>query len=428
MGWFDDFGAGTYENKTSTVLNVGQIYYDKKFLDIPKHIFRLIQFGQRKPLPMNSGLQIQFNRWLNLAASVSSATLTEGVNPNATLAYGQKLNATIAEYGAFLQVSSLLTKSHIDGRINGEIAGLVDILGEHAMTIMDTLCHMEVCSNGAMPICADQSTTSTYTGTFTTVTSTTSMASTNLAANTDYGDANDDLNQSILTITSGVAQGQQRTVTDYATSGGVMTFTDAFDIAPVSGDSFTVTTPDEITTGDDLSYANLKATRVSLKRSRAQMFGSNYVLLVSPEMAGNLMDDSDWKNVHTYKDQTNGIFEGEIGKILGFRVIEETNEFKFPVVSRGTAGTAGGPGSAGANYSTSGTVGAALALGKNAFGVTTFKNQNGQLTKPPIIIKHPGDSDTSNPLNRFGTIGWQMDAVYKALDPRYARQIWVSAS
>ena len=428
MGWYDDFGAGTYQSKTTTVNNVGQIYYDKKFLDIPKNIFRLIPFGQRKPLPMAAGLQIQFNRWLNLAASVSAATLTEGVNPNATKAYGQKLNATIAEYGAFIQVSSLLTKSHIDKRINGTIAGLVDILGEQSATIMDTLCHMEVCSNGAMPITADQATTSTYSGTFTTVTSGTSMADTAVASNADYGDADDDMNQSLMTITSGIAQGQQRAVTDYATSGGVYTITDAFDIAPEVGDSYTVTTPDEITTGDDLSYANLKATRVSLKRSRAQMFGGNYILLVSPEMAGNLMDDSDWKNVHTYKDNANGIFEGEIGKILGFRVIEETNEFKFPVLGRGTPGTAGGVGSEGGNYSASGTVGCALALGRNAFGVTTFKNQSGKLTKPPIIIKHPSSGDTGNPLDRYGTVGWQMDAVYKALDPRYARQIWVSAS
>lgn len=427
MAWFDDFGAATYGSKSTTVNNVGQIYYDKKFLDIPKGIFKLIPFGQRKPLPMSSGLQIQFNRWLNLTGSVSDATLTESVNPNATLAYGQKLNATIAEYGEFIQVSSLLTKSHIDKRINGEIAGLVEILGEHSANIMDTLCHMEVCSNGAMPMTADAATTSTLDSTFTTVTSTTSMADTVAAANSDYGDANDDMNQSILTITSGVGQGQQRTVTDYVTSGGVYTFTEAFDIAPEVGDSYTVTTPDEITTGDDLSYTNIKAARVSLKRSRAQTFGGHYVMIVSPEMAGNLMDDSDWKNVQTYKDQTTGIFEGEIGKFLGFRVIEETNEFRFPIESRGTAGTAGGPGSGGANYSASGAVGSALLLGRNAFGVTTFKNQNGQLTKPPVIIKHPGGNDTSNPLNRYGTVGWQMDAVYKGLDPRYARQIWVDA-
>ena len=428
MGWSDDFMGGTYQSKSTTVNNVGQIYYDKKFLDIAKGVFKLIPFGQRKPLPMASGLQIQFNRWLNLTADVSAATLTEGVNPNATLAYGQKLNATIAEYGAFIQVSSLLTKSHIDGRINGEIAGLVEILGEHSMNIMDTLAHMEVCSNGAMPLRADADTGAVYTGTFTTVTSVTSMASTGLAANTDYGDADDDLNQSLLTITSGLAQGIQRAVTDYVTSGGVMTFTDGFDIAPEVGDTFTVTDPSSITTGDDLSYANLKTARVELKRSRAQMFGGNYVLIVSPEMAGNLMDDSDWKNVHTYKDQTTGIFEGEVGKIMGFRVIEETNEFKFPVAARGTAGSASGPGSAGANYSASGAVGAALALGKNAFGVTTFKNQNGKINKPPIIIKNSDSSTTSDPLNRYGTVGWQMDAVYKALDPRYARQIWVSAS
>lgn len=428
MGWYDDFGAGTYESKTTTVGNVGQIYYDKKFLDVPKSILKLIPFGQRKPLPEGSGTQIQFNRWLNLSASVSAATLTEGINPNATLAYGQKLNATLAEYGAFLQVSSLLTQSHIDKKINGEIAGLVDILAEHSMNIMDILCHMEVISNGAMPICADLATTSTYSGTFSTVTSTTVVNSTGLASNSNYGDANHDLRQSLITITSGVAQGQQRAITAYTTSGGVMTVSPAFDILPVAADSFTVTTPDEITAGDDLSYANIKAARTSLKTYKAPQFGGYYVLLVSPYMAAQLMDDSDWKNVNTYKDTAGGIFEGEIGKFLGCRVIEETNEFRFPLQTRGTAGTTGGPGATGANYSASGAVGSALMLGREAFGCTTFKNKNGKIQKPPVIIKHPGDGDTSNPLNRYGTVGWALEAVYKALDPRYARQIWVDAS
>ena len=428
MGWFDDFGAGTYQSKTSTVLNVGQIYYDKKFLSIAKNVLKLIPFGQRRPIPMAAGIQIQFNRWLNLSNSVSSATLTEGVNPNATQAFGQKLNASLKEYGAFIQVSSLLTQSHIDKKINGEIAGLVEILGEHSMNIMDLLCHMEVLSNGAIPITADQATTSTYTGTFTTVTSTTSMADTALASNTDYGDANDDINQSLLTITNGIAQGQQRAVTDYVTSGGVITVSAALDIAPEVGDAFTVTTPDEITTGDDLSYSNIKAARVGLKNDKAPQFGGHYILLVSPFMASQLMDDTNWINIHTYKDQTMGIFEGEIGKFLGCRVIEESNEFRFPVQTRGTAGTSGGPGAGGDNYAVTGAVGAALMLGRDAFGVTTFKNKNGKIQKPPIIIKHPSYGDTSNPLNRYGTVGWAMEAVYKALDPRYARQIWVDAS
>ena len=343
------------------------------------------------------------------------------------MAYGQKLNASLAEYGAFIQVSSLLTQSHIDKKINGEIAGLVEILGEHSMNIMDILCHMEVISNGAMPITADQAATSTYTGTFTTVTSTTSMADTAVASNTDYGDANDDLNQSLMTITSGIGQGQQRAVTDYVTSGGVYTMP-AFDIAPEVGDAYTVTTPDEITAADDLSYANIKSARQSLKTYKAPQFGGYYILLVSPFMAAQLMDDAQWKNIHTYKDQTTGIFEGEIGKFMGNRVIEETNEFRFPVITRGTAGTAGGPGDTGANYSASGAVGAALMIGREAFGVTTFKNKNGKIQKPPIIIKHPSSGDTSNALNRYGTVGWALEAVYKSLDPRYARQIWVDAA
>jgi N4-gp56 family major capsid protein len=251
------------------------------------------------------------------------------------------------------------------------------------------------------------------------------MASTGLAANTNYGDANDDLNMSIMIMTSGAAKGEARTITNYVTSGGVITLTNGFDMTPEVDDTFRVCTPDEITTGDDLSYANMKKARTILKKNLANTYrGGYFVMVAGPDAYGDLMDDADWKKVMTYKDQTQGLFDGEVGKFAGIRCVETTSPFVFPIIARGDAGTAGGPGNNGANFDVTGHVQTALVFGKNAFGVTTFKKRGGQAIKPPIIIKPVGSGGSSDPLNRYGTVGWQIEIGHKALYPLHAVGIW----
>ena len=44
-----------------------------------------------------------------------------------------------------------------------------------------------------------------------------------------------------------------------------------------------------------------------------------------------------------------------------------------------------------------------------------------------MIIKTSGKNDTSNPLNRYGTAGWMLPYVCKALNPLFARQIWIKS-
>lgn len=430
MSWFDDFGAGTYQTKTTTVAGGQNIFYDTKFLQFYKENLKLMGFGQRRPLPMNEGKVIQFYRWLQLVTTVAGVTLTEGVNPSATLAYGQNLQATIGEYGAFVQPSSLMAKTHIDGKVSKGIGSMSELLGQNAALMLDTLTQMIVCSNAAMPLRADYATDTgaTFDGAVDSATTTTIVDAT-LITNTDYGDANDDLNQSIVTITGGRSKGQQRVVTDYVQASGTITVSPAWDVTPTAADTFTVTSADAIASGDALSYANVKKARTRLKNYLTPTWPGGYFIgLIDYDAASLLMDDSDWKAVHTYKDQTTGIFEGEIGKFAGVRFIEHSNAFRFPITTRGTAGSAYGPGADGANYSASGSVSAQLILGREAFGVTTLKNEMGNLTDPRVIVKTSGPNTTSDPLNRFSTAGWMIPYVCKGLNPLYAQQIWTYAA
>lgn len=429
MSWADGFMDATYQTKTSTVgAGVPSVYWSKRFLEFLVEKLILAPFAQKRPLPEGNGVTAEFFRWRPIAPTFSA--LTEGVNPDATKIYGQKIQVAVKEYGNFTQLSSLLKKTHIDTGLEGA----VDILAEQAAETMDGLCHREMCSNGTYPLAADLSTTSTFSGALTTVTSTTDIdGGALLEANSNYGDADDDLNQSIITMLSGPAKGQSRIVTDYDADGaatgtdasGAMTISPAFDMTPEVGDLYIVTTPDEIASGDDLSYANMKKARTILKKNLANTYrGGYFVMVAGPDAYNDLMDDSDWKNVMTYKDQTKGIFDGEVGKFAGVRCVETTSPFVFPIEARGTAGTGGGPGVNGANFDVTGHVQTALVFGKNSFGVTTFKKQGGQAIKPPIIIKPVGSGGSSDPLNRYGTVGWQMDIGHKALYSLHAVGIW----
>lgn len=419
-GLIETVYAATNANTTTSASNAVKKYYDKKFLQRVNQLLPLAQFGQKRPLPEGNGKTIEFTRFQNFAKSVSGATLTEGTFPDATQFKVQALSATIAEYGGWTQLTSLFDQSQIN-QGNQEI---IDAVGEWAAQVMSQVYHNAVCSSGIYPLAADLSATSTYSGVVDSATSTT-LVDAAIGSNTNYGDANDDLNQSIVVITSGTGEGQARVVTDFVTSGGTMTVSPAWDVTPAAGDTYVVTTPDELTTGDVLSYTNLSEARTILKLNRAQTFGDGYyVLVASPNTVKGLMvNDTVWKNAHTYQDTTQ-LYAGEVGKFAGFRIVEETDPFRFPITTRGTSGTSYGPGAAGANYSATGAIYTNLALGMNSFGLTTFSKKSGQISKPPLYINKAAQSGTYQPIPRYDTIGWMLEAVCKPLNPLFAVGIW----
>lgn len=410
---------------TTSTVGGGQItHYIKKFLKVAFPLLQMVRFGQKEPLPMQDGKAVQWFRWNALTASVSGALLTEGTNPSSTSATGQDLGATLKEYGIFLELASLFQKTHLDGKISKGMSDLSELLGQHAAQVIDLVTAYEVAAHGAQPARADGAAGSTFSGTLDSVTSTTVVVDAGVKANTGFGDADDDLSQAIITITGGAGRGQQRVITNYTTAAGTMTVSPAFDVLPVAADTYTVTSSDAIASGDILTYNNVLKARTRLRRNNAPWMDNRfYVGLVDPEAAEGLMKDTNWINVKTYSDPKD-MYDGELGKLLGIRFIEHNNPFKFPTAALATAGTSNGVGASGANYTATGNATSNFIFGKHAFGVTTFKNQMGQMRQPPIIIKTGGPQDTSNPLNMFGTMGWKLEFVAKGLQPKFAQQIW----
>lgn len=152
---------------------------------------------------------------------------------------------------------------------------------------------------------------------------------------------------------------------------------------------------------DVLNGSEVRKGVLNLKSSNAQPTdGAYFTWVIHPQNSYDLQSDTasgGWVNANTYVDTTN-LYNMEVGRLYGARFIETTN------VSSTTTGTSGS-----ANvYSTH-------LLAKGAFGVVDF--DGGIHT----YVKKSNETDTSNPLNQWATVGYKLTYVAKMLDE--ARQV-----
>ena len=211
-----------------------------------------------------------------------------------------------------------------------------------------------------------------------------------------------------------------------------------------------------------------------LKVMSARRINGDYVGIIHPDAAYDLMSDPKWVNVKTYSDPS-GIYQGEIGKVEGVRFVETSEAKVFhaadlasnsrtllvngavtasaSVTFDGGTVTSGAlvgryvligdnyrkitanttttmtldsaitaadnaviyPGEAGAKgrdaYST-------LLLGADAYGVTEITGGGLQ-----HIVKQLGSAGTSDPLNQRATAGWKATKTVERLVEQYMLRI-----
>ena len=131
-----------------------------------------------------------------------------------------------------------------------------------------------------------------------------------------------------------------------------------------------------------------------LKKSNAPKINGYYVGIIHPFAAADLMSDPEWKYPHQYQD-TQNIYEGEIGAIAGVRFVE-TSEAK--IFDGGVFGT--------------------LIIGDGAYGVTEITG--GGLE---TIVKQLGSAGSADPLNQRSTVGWKATKVAEILVEAYMARI-----
>lgn len=151
-----------------------------------------------------------------------------------------------------------------------------------------------------------------------------------------------------------------------------------------------------------LSPAEIRKAVYTLRKAGVPGFDKNlYRGLIHPAAVLDLQADTAAGSVTDIKKYTDNseILRGEIGTVYGCRFVMGQN------VGTGTGATD-------TTYHT-------YIFGRNAFGITELAGHGVEM-----IRKEPGANDTSNPLNRFSTVGWTFVQASKVLDAARGIQIY----
>lgn len=143
-----------------------------------------------------------------------------------------------------------------------------------------------------------------------------------------------------------------------------------------------------------------------LEGMNAPKIDGNYVAIIHPYVARDLMTSSEWLDVHKYADPEK-IFKGEIGMLANIRFVSTTeakvwNDSTCPTNANATNGH-------NAVFST-------LVLGANAYGKTSVEGGGLQ-----TIVKQLGSGD--DPLNQRATVGWKAIKTAERLVEQYMVRI-----
>lgn len=134
-----------------------------------------------------------------------------------------------------------------------------------------------------------------------------------------------------------------------------------------------------------------------LKAANAPTIDGDYVCIIHPYVAYDLMTSEGWLDAHKYTTAEN-IYEGEIGKLYNVRFVEST-EAKIWKDSTTPTDLA---------------VFGCIFLGEGAYGVTEVSGGGLQ-----TIVKQKGSAGTADPLDQRSSVGWKAITTAELLVPDY---------
>ena len=132
------------------ISNENRIFYNKTLLSrlLPNMVF--YKYGQKKVLPKNSGDKINFRKFNSLTPATTA--LTEGVTPDGSSLNITKVEATVSQYGDFVQISDKLDMLGIDP----VITETAELLGEQGADTIDHIVANIVVSGTSVRYAADR--------------------------------------------------------------------------------------------------------------------------------------------------------------------------------------------------------------------------------------------------------------------------------
>ena len=131
----------------------------------------------------------------------------------------------------------------------------------------------------------------------------------------------------------------------------------------------------------------VKKVAAMLKAANAPRIAGDYVCILHPYVAYDIMSDPHWEDMHKYCSPEN-MYEGEIGRIAGVRFVETSEA----AVYKGD----------GDECPEGLAVFGCLFLAEGAYGVTEVTGGGLQ-----TIVKQLGSAGTADPLDQRSTVGWK---------------------
>ena len=118
--------------------NENKTFYNKTLVKRMTPNFLFYKYGQKKPLPKNSGNKVNFRKFNSLAPATTP--LSEGVTPEGNKINITKVEKVVKQYGDYVTVSDVLDTLGIDP----VITETAEVLGEQGGLTIDTLVGNEI--------------------------------------------------------------------------------------------------------------------------------------------------------------------------------------------------------------------------------------------------------------------------------------------
>ena len=147
-----------------------------------------------------------------------------------------------------------------------------------------------------------------------------------------------------------------------------------------------VTKTADLDTSAKLTVDVVQRVVAKLRAQNAPTIGGDYVCIIHPYVAYDLMRDPEWIDAHKYATPEN-LYTGEIGKMAGVRFVQSTEAKIDKGGSDNPSGLA---------------VFHCLFIGDGAYGVTEVTGGGLQ-----TIVKQKGSSGTADPLDQRSSVGWK---------------------
>jgi len=160
---------------------------------------------------------------------------------------------------------------------------------------------------------------------------------------------------------------------------------------------------------DVLSVTELRKAVRTLKLNKARRYQDRvapWMGKVGPNTSYDLTTDSTFLSADIYDNSATKLYNGELGKILGVRLIESPNQYES--VNAGTA---------------SADVFSNFIHGSDAFGCIDLVGD-----KPQLYIIPSTKIDSGNPAGRFSTVAWAASYVTKTLNADWIINIKTGAT